>query len=163
MAERLANNFLEGMADEIGKAAIDGANFAIEAEGEQEVVEGIDEIAESLLGLGNHLEEMFELIVAGKFGVFFVATADQTLQFGNFLGLFPDVSGEKSDKNNESNGEGFEMEFFGAQGIPGEPAKDHGDSEKDEEGEAPQVALALFELVETRLRRRAGSPWSGVP
>jgi hypothetical protein len=103
------------------------------------------------------------LIVAGKFGVFFVATADQTLQFGNFLALFPDVSGEKSDKNNESNGEGFEMEFFGAQGIPGEPAEDDGNGEKDEEGEAPEVALALFELVEARLRRRAGSPWSGVP
>ena len=158
MAERLANNFLEGMADEIGKAAIDGANFAIEAEGEQEVVEGVNKIAESLLGFGNHLEEMFELIVAGKFGVFFVATADQAFEFGNFLSLFPDVGAEESDEDDESNGEGFEMEFFGAQGIPGEPAEDYGDSEKDEEGEAPKVALAIFELFEARFRRGAGSP-----
>ena len=31
-------------------------------------------------------------------------------------------------------------------------------SEKDEEGEAPKVALAIFELFEARFRRGAGSP-----
>ena len=106
---------------------------------------------------------MFELIVAGKLGVFFVAAADQAFQFGDFLSLFPDVGAEESDEDDESDGEGFEMEFLGAQGIPGEPAEDYGDSEKDEEGEAPKVALAIFELLESRFRRRAGSPWSGVP
>jgi hypothetical protein len=54
------------------------------------------------------------------------------------------------------------MEFFRTQGIPGEPAEDHGDSKKDEEGEAPKVALAVFELLEARFRGGVRSPRGGV-
>jgi len=61
-----ADDFLERPADEIGEAAVDGADFAIEAKGEEKVVKGIDEIAETLLGLGNHLEELLHLAVAGR-------------------------------------------------------------------------------------------------
>ena len=73
-----ADDFLERPADEIGEAAVDGADFAIEAKGEEKVVKGIDEIAETLLGLGNHLEELLHLAVAGEAGVFPVEAAEET-------------------------------------------------------------------------------------
>jgi hypothetical protein len=41
-ANRLADDFLKGSFNEIGEAAIDGANLAVQRDGEQQVVEGVD-------------------------------------------------------------------------------------------------------------------------
>ena len=49
LADVAADDLLETHADEISKAAIDGADFAIEIEGEKHVVEGVDEVAVALL------------------------------------------------------------------------------------------------------------------
>src|SRR5208337_4494531 len=77
LGEMAADDFLERAADEIGEAAVDVADFAIETEGEEQVVKGIDEIAETLLGLGNHLEELLHLAVAGETGTLLVEAADE--------------------------------------------------------------------------------------
>ena len=47
-------------ADKIGKAAIDGADFALEGEREQNVVEGIDQVAIALLRALDDGEELVE-------------------------------------------------------------------------------------------------------
>jgi hypothetical protein len=57
---------LKGCAHEIGKAAVDGADLAVEGNGKQDVVEGVDQVPITLLGLGNHGEELIELFVARR-------------------------------------------------------------------------------------------------
>src|SRR5208282_5860148 len=75
--EMATDDFLEGAADEIGEAAVGSADFAIETKGEEKIVEGVDEIAETLLGFGNHLKELLHLAVAGEAGAFLVEAADE--------------------------------------------------------------------------------------
>jgi hypothetical protein len=149
VADRKADDFLKGKADEIGKAAVGGANFAFEAEGEKDIVKGIDEIAEALLGLGDHLEELVEGLIGRQCGIAVFPAAEDTFQFGNLLGLFPDVDTEKNDEEDQAKRNSFEAELGGADGIPRKPSQDRGDQEENEEGEAPEFLLAAFVFVET--------------
>ena len=112
VGEAAPDDFLKGLAEEIGEAAVYSANFAVESHGEKDVVERIDQVAEALLGLRNHGEKLVKLLVAGERGVFLVEAADQTSEFGDFLGLFPDVYAEKRDEDNEANGQGLRDTSF---------------------------------------------------
>src|ERR1700740_3707324 len=110
-AEAAADDFLKGAADKIGKAAIDGADFAFKVHSQQDVVEGIDQVAETLLGFGNHGEELLELVVAGKGRVFLIQAADQAFQLSDFLVFIPDVKAEQADEKNQAKRQCFQVKF----------------------------------------------------
>ena len=155
ISETPANNFLEGLADEIGEAAVDGADFAVEAHGEKDVVEGVDQVTKALLRLGNHGEKMVQLLIAGERGVFLIEAADQAFQFCNFVGLFPDVDAEERDQNDEADGQRFEMKIGGAEPVPGHPRENGADEKEDEKGEAPEFVLALLKMLDAFGQGRA--------
>src|SRR6267142_760417 len=50
LGQRLADNLLEGRVHEIRKTAVDSANLAVKAKSEQNVIEGVNQVAIALLG-----------------------------------------------------------------------------------------------------------------
>src|SRR5207237_960982 len=99
VSELASDDLLERQADQGGEAAIDGADFSIEGHGEENVIEGVDEVAETLLGAGDDFEELIELLVAGGDGFALLDAADESTQLGNFLRALPGVKAEKRDEN----------------------------------------------------------------
>ena len=47
--ERMADDFLKSCADQVGEAAIGGANFTVESDRHQHIVKRIDQVAVTLL------------------------------------------------------------------------------------------------------------------
>src|SRR5712675_3071688 len=52
----VADDLGKGGAHEVGKAAVGGANLSVEGDGEQDVVEGIDQVAITLLGTRDYFK-----------------------------------------------------------------------------------------------------------
>ena len=147
-ADVAADDLLEAHADDIGEAAIDGADFTVESEGEKHVVEGVDEVAVALLRALDDGEKLVELAIAGGLGVALLEAFDEAAELGHFLSALPGVHAEESDEDDEADGKGFKMKGEGANGVPGDDGENDGDDEEQEEGEAPKFALAAFELGE---------------
>src|SRR5580700_6072080 len=147
---RAADNLLVVGTDEVAKAAIHGADFALEREGDEDVVEGIDEVAVALLGAGDNREELVELPVAGRSGIMLLQAADKTAEFGDFLSALPGIGDEEQHHDHESGKKGFEALRERPYGAPGNDRKSDGDRKKDEKSHAPELALSFFEEIEAR-------------
>ena len=87
------------IADKIGKTAIDGADFAVEVECEKHIVEGIDEVAITLLGALDDGEKLIHLAIAGRLGVARFEAFYETAQLGHFLSALPGVHTEQSHED----------------------------------------------------------------
>ena len=138
-----------------GEAAVAGANLALQAKRKKQIVERIDQVAEALLRLGDHPEELLELLVVGRSSGALIETANHAFEFGDLLRFAPHVDAEKSDQNEQSNGRGFEMKLGALDAVPRKPGEDGGDDEQKEKGEAPKLVLTLFVGFETRHHRAA--------
>src|ERR1700721_4466792 len=109
-----ADDLLVGETDEVRKAAVHGANFALERESHKDVVEGIDEVAIALLGTGDDGEELIDLFFAGRNRIALLDTADKAAEFGDFAVALPGVDDEdghdkkqKREKRLEARGRGL--------------------------------------------------------
>jgi hypothetical protein len=150
VGEGKADDFLERLADEISKAAVGGADFAIKTEREENVVERVNQVAETLLRLGDHVEELFELLVVGRPGCTLIESLDHSFQFGDLLGLAPDIDAKETNQNDEADRKGLEMNSGALDGVPRKPGKDGGDDKKKEKREPPKLVLTFFIGFETR-------------
>jgi hypothetical protein len=61
-----ADNLLVVGTDEISKASVYRANFALQRERDENVVEGIDEISIALLGAGDDGKELIKLLLGRR-------------------------------------------------------------------------------------------------
>ena len=52
-AERPADDFLKRHLNEVGKTAVDCANLSVHGDGQQEIVEGVNQVTIALLRLGD--------------------------------------------------------------------------------------------------------------
>ncbi len=154
-----ADKLLERRADKIGKTAVDGANLAVEREGQQDVVERVDQVAIALLRPGDDFEQLFELFVAGSGLVVLLKATHQAAHFGEFLVLLPRVYAEENDEDNEEDGQFLEAVRQSADGVPGRPSISQGQEKQNNASEPPEFALAFLELLEARRddRTSAGS------
>ena len=99
--QRPADNLLEGRANEIRKTAVDGADLAVEIEGQQNIVERVNQIAIALLRPCNDFEELIELLVARRRLIALFQAVHEAAQFGNLRGLPPHVNPEQGNDNDE--------------------------------------------------------------
>ena len=90
----MANNFLKRGTNQVGEATVGGADFAVEGDGNQDVVEGVDQVAIALLGALNDREKFVELLVAGRRTVTLLNAADQPTEFGYFMVALPGINDE---------------------------------------------------------------------
>ena len=76
--QRFTNQLGKGVPKQIGHGAIGGNNFAIQGDREQQILEGIDEVAISALRVFHHLEQFFKLPKAGRCGSALLETANHS-------------------------------------------------------------------------------------
>src|SRR6267142_2890257 len=150
LGQGLADNLLEGRVNEIRKTAVDRANLAVKAKSEQNVIEGVNQVAIALLGAGDDFEELVELLVARRFGIALLEAVHEAAELGNLRGFFPEVDAEKGNEGNQSDRQGLVAVRHGTDGIPVRPGIGQDKEEKYNEGKPPQLALALFEAFEAR-------------
>jgi len=148
--ERTADNLLERRLDEIAEHAVDGANPPVDANRHQDVIEGVDQIAVALLRTGDDVKELVQLFVAGGLGVALLEAAQETAQFGNLAGLLPQVSREKHDQQNQTDGQRLKPEGQRANGTPRSPGVSENQQKQNQEGEPPKLILALLEACKVR-------------
>src|SRR5882724_64819 len=155
-----ADDLLEGQADQIGEAAVDGSDVSFQSEREQNVIERIDQVAVALLGALDYGEQLIELPVAGRFGIALLQATNQTAQLGNFPGPLPRVPTEKNYENDQADRQRLEPKRKGANVIPGDHRENDGHHEKQEKSEPPELALAFLEVRETIGNRGTlGTTW----
>ncbi len=75
-----ADDLLKAHADEIGEAAIDGADFAIEREGQEHIVERVDEVAITLLRAFDDGEKLVEFTIVSGFRIALLESLHQPAQ-----------------------------------------------------------------------------------
>src|ERR1700675_2601831 len=105
LGQRPADDLLERRVNEVRKTAIDGANLAIEGKSEQNIIEGVNQVAIALLRAGDDFEKLVELLVAGRLGIALFQAVHQAAQLGNFRGLLPHEDGKKDDQNDKADGQ----------------------------------------------------------
>src|SRR5580704_9579547 len=88
---RAANDLLVAETDEVRKASIHCADFTFQRESDEDVVEGIDEVAIALLGAGDDGKKLIELLLGRRRGFPLLEAVDKTAQLGNFLRALPGV------------------------------------------------------------------------
>jgi len=77
----VADDFLKTGADQVGETAVCGAKFAVKGDGDENIIEGIDEVAIALLRALDDAEQFVELIVAGRRGMTLLDAANQATEF----------------------------------------------------------------------------------
>ena len=85
----------------------------------EHIIEGIDQIPKALLGFGDHLERAVPS--GGRWEerlILLVEAADKAIQFGNFLGLFPDVNTEENDESDQDRWAELRDEIWQNAGCP---------------------------------------------
>src|SRR6266478_356774 len=82
-------------------------------------------------------------IICGK------AAPTRSAKLRNFLGTLPCVQPEEDNQHNEADRESLEAMGERPYGFPGNHGEHNGKNEQQEKSEAPQFALAPFELLET--------------
>src|ERR1043166_7801727 len=97
-----ANDSLKGGSHQIREAAVGGAYFSVQCDRDQNVVEGVNEVAISLLRPLDYGKELVHLAIAGRSGDSLFNTADQTAQLGNFLVSPPGIDDKNRDHRQES-------------------------------------------------------------
>src|SRR5207237_10001281 len=140
----------ETVQDEVGKIALNRTNLSMDVKYQQDVVEGGNQVAITLLGLGNDLEDLIQLLIAGRLRVPLFDAAQKATQLGNLPGLFPQVDAEKGDQHDEADGERFKVMRQRANRAPGGPGISENQKKKNQEGEPPGLTLAFFEAVQAR-------------
>ena len=132
-----ADNLLVVGADEIRKAAIHGTDFTLKRERNENVIEGIDEVAIALLGTGDDGEELIDLLFARGSGIPLLQAGDQAAQLGDFAVAFPGVGDEQSDDEKQKRQKRFVAQRESFYGAPGDEGKADGEHEKQKKSEAP--------------------------
>ena len=148
LADVAADDLLKAHADDVGEAAIHGADFAVEREGEKHVVERVDKVAVALLRALDDGEQLVKFAILGGLGIFLLEAFDEAAELGHFLSALPGVHAEESDENDQADGKGFKMKCEGADRVPGHDCENDGDDEEQEKCQTPKFALAAFELRE---------------
>ncbi len=91
----------------IGEAAIDGADFAIEGEREENVVEGVDEVAVALLRAFDYCEKFVEFAVVRWLLCCAARVLLRDRELGHFLRTLPGVHAKQRDENDQTDRKGF--------------------------------------------------------
>ena len=115
---RAADDLLVAKTDEVRKAAIHGADFALERECDEDVVERIDEVAITLLGAGDDGKELIKLLLGGRRRIPLFQAMDKPAQLGDFLSALPSIGNEKDDDDQQSGKKRFEALRKTSDGAP---------------------------------------------
>ena len=83
-------------------AKLYGADFALEGEGEQHVVEGVDQVTIALLRAFDDGKELVQLAIARRLGVLLLEALDQAAALGHLLGALPGVHPEQPDQDDQA-------------------------------------------------------------
>src|SRR5260370_1941630 len=122
LRELMADDFLEGAADQVSETAVGGSNFSIESHCNQHIVKRIDQISIALLGPLNDREQFIELLIAGRRSVALLDAANQAAQFRHLVISLPDVHDKECDKqykNRSRHKQIVESPRKRADGVPG--------------------------------------------
>ena len=87
----------KGSAYQVCEAAVGGTNLAVQRDREEDVVKGIDEVAVALLRTRDDIEELVELLLAGRNDITLFDAANQAAQLRDFLGTLPRVQPEENN------------------------------------------------------------------
>ena len=100
--ERAADEIGKGLSDQIGEAAVGGYDASIERDREEQIIEGVDQVAIAALRSLDQLKQLFELPGVGGRGGSLFEPAHQPVQLGHLLALRPSVDPEQADEQNQT-------------------------------------------------------------
>ena len=139
------------MAQDIGKAAVGGENFARVGQRKKQIVEGVDQVAIPLLRPLDQIEEFLDLSDGGlRRGALLQAT-HQPAQLGHLPRLPQRVGAEQTHQNHQADRQRPSFQGDSASCMPGHQRKPAGERQKNHQGETPQAGFRA------RPARQAGS------
>src|SRR5215471_15527634 len=98
----MADDLLKSASNQVGKAAVGSADFAIEADRHQHIVERVDQVAITLLRTLDDGEKLVELLIAGRRGIALLNAANEPAQFGDLLVPLPGIDHEGDDDDHHA-------------------------------------------------------------
>src|SRR5260370_10400619 len=107
----------------------------------------MDQVAITLLGPGDNVEELIKLLVAWRLGIALFETMHEAAELGDLTSLVPHGGGEENHQDDQPDWQGFEAVSKRMDGILGRPGISHSEQEEDKHGPAPEFPLSLLELL----------------
>src|SRR5208282_5890848 len=129
-----SDNLLVVGADEIRKAAIHGADFALQRESDEDIVEGIDEVAIALLCAGDDGKELVKLLLGRRRRIPLLQAVHEPAQLRDFLRALPSVGNKKNDDDHQSGKKRFEPLSKTTDGAPRDDRESDRDQKQEEKG-----------------------------
>src|SRR5262249_13488538 len=91
IGERPADNLLERMGYQVGKAPVNRAHFSIQGQSQQNVIERVDQVAVTLLRALDDLKKLVEFLVARGLSIAVLDSSYQPAQLRHFAAALPCV------------------------------------------------------------------------
>src|SRR5260370_14566249 len=113
----------------------------------------MDQVAITLLGPGDNVEELIKLLVAWRLGIALFETMHEAAELGDLTSLVPHVGGEENHQNDQPDRQGFEAVSKRMDGILGRPSISDRAQEEDKHSPVPDVPLSLLELFKPGRKR----------
>jgi hypothetical protein len=127
LANLASDDLLVVGADKIRKAAIHGADFTLERKSNENIIEGIDEVAITLLGTGDDGKELINLLFAWRRGIPLLQTGDKAAKFRDFTVAFPGIGDEESHDEKQKRQKRLVAQRKRFDGAPGDDGKANGE------------------------------------
>src|SRR5260370_17338475 len=106
----------------------------------------MDQVAITLLGPGDNVEELIKLLVAWRLGIALFETVHEAAELGDLTSLVPHVGGEENHQDDQPDGQGFKAVSKRMAAILGRPSITHGEQEEDKHVPPPHFPLSLLTL-----------------
>ena len=149
-SERPSDDFLEGLAEQLGEHAMRRADLAVEAESQKESSKESMRSRKPCCDLEIIWNKLIELAVAGQTGFLLIEAANQLLvrRSPQFSSRYTRRTAPPERTKADAIRQGLHTPIRRFASCPRQTSKHDGDNEEEEEGETPQFGLALLEFFQ---------------
>src|ERR1700688_3619286 len=135
-------------SENLGDALIHCADFAVQRNRKNQMIETIDQVAVTLAGIRNNFSKPFQLFSAGRRILHLLDSAGIAPQFVDFPLLAPNVDSKQDDENAHPYWERFEVQWAALQSLVGQDGNANGKDRQHQNRQAPHIIFLAFEPVE---------------
>ena len=146
----MAHDIGIGEAQQLGDAAIDRPQGAVERTGKCHVVKRVDEFLEAALGALDDLAQLVKLLIGRSDAGAVVQIAQQVFQFRNFAAPSVHIGGEQNGEHQKSNRNGPQVIRKVLQPFPGKRGQAGGQQHQKRQGDPPQPGFFFFQMCPER-------------
>src|ERR1700688_773853 len=135
-------------SENLGDALIHCADFAVQRNRKNQMIEAVDQVSITLPGIRNNFSKLLQLCSAGRRILHLLDSAGIAAQFVDFPLLAPNVDPKQDDENAHPYWERLEVQWAALQSLVGQDGNANGKDRQHQNRQAPDIFLLAFKPVQ---------------